>query len=919
MAEQWERIKAVFLRIVECHPSERARFLDSECQGNDELRREVEALFAAHEAAGTFLEAPAYLQGVDTAPAPVCHDDRIGPYQLLREIGRGGMGAVYLAARADDVYRKQVALKVVREGMTSAHMLERFRRERQLQANLDHPNIAKLLDGGTTPQGQPYFVMEFVDAQPIDRYCDDRRLGIDERLRLFRTVCAAVQYAHQNLIVHRDLKPENILVDAAGTPKLVDFGIAKLLTADSEPLTRISPDAPQRLLTYEYASPEQVRGDPITTATDVYSLGVVLYELLTGRRPYAATTRRPEDLERAICEMEPVRPSTRVMQEDEARAVGDRPATPTPDAVSRARGGRPDRLQRRLRGDLDTIVLKALRKEPQRRYASVEQLSEDLRRHLEGLPVLARPDTAVYRTRKFLRRHRAGVLAAGIMLGVLSAGLFATLWQASIARIERSRAERRFEEVRSLAKSVLFELHDGIASLPGSTAVRRQLVAVSVRYLDTLAREVTGNLELQLEVAEAYRRVGDVQGNPYLPNLGDLSGASASYRKALEIVERVPIAHAGAPAVVRGRADALEGLADILVVQSRLPAAVDHHRRALALRETLAAGADADTRARRDLSRSHHRVGDTLLWMGDPAAALEHHRRGFAIRQGVARAGQFDADHHVDLAASLSKLGETLEALGDHEAALRSFTELENVLEPVRRRDPAHAPARRYRAIGLSKSGEILKKLGRPGESVERQRRAVAERLSLVRSDPANRQALRDLAVSRALLSEALAAASDSAHAQAEIKESLAIFESLAADPSNAGGRADLVLAHIDAGRALAAGGDLTDAITSYARAAEIAHALVAADPADATARQNLGEALLQKARLHCTVARRSVPALDRGEHARQALADYAAVLEVLSAMAQRGMQGDSKTNPATVRAELAQCDAPLKAQISTR
>jgi serine/threonine protein kinase len=319
----------------------------------------------------------------------------VGPYRLIREIGSGGMGTVFLAVRNDDAFQRRVAIKVLRRGMDTDAIVRRFRHERQILASLQHPYIAGLLDGGSTSDGLPYFAMEYVQGQNISDFCEARTLDTTARLELFRKVCAAVQYAHQNLIIHRDIKPANVLVTSDGTPKLLDFGIAKLVNPEVGGQTLAPTAAGLQLMTPDYASPEQVRGETVTTATDVYSLGVLLYELLTGRRPYELTSRSLADVAHVICHAEPERPSTAVTQ-----------------PVRGATSPHTDRLRRRLAGDLDNIALKALSKEPDRRYASVDQFSEDVRRHLAGLPVIARKDTVGYRAAKFVRRNK-GVVAAG--------------------------------------------------------------------------------------------------------------------------------------------------------------------------------------------------------------------------------------------------------------------------------------------------------------------------------------------------------------------------------------------------------------------------------------------------------------------------------------------------------------------------
>jgi serine/threonine protein kinase len=422
-AKRWERIKELFEVAVDLPPHDRATLLQKECDGDESLRREIESLLESDEQADGFIEQPALEMPRDIFPEPPAETiagRQFGAYKVIREIGRGGLGAVYLAARADDEYRKQVAIKLVRRGLDTEDILRRFRNERQILAQLDHPNIARLIDGGTTEDGLPYFVMEYVEGEPIGVYCDAHGLGTTERLNLFRKVCAAVTYAHQNLVIHRDLKPSNILVTREGEPKLLDFGIAKLLGPEEEALAQTM--IGQQIMTPEYASPEQVKSERITTVSDVYSLGVLLYELLTGRRPYRLKTRTAEEIGRAITDQEPERPSTAIAKGD----GNSKAQIPNPKL---------------LRGDMDNIVLMAMRKEPSRRYTSVGQFSEDIRRHLDGLPVIARKDTVSYRAGKFVSRHRIGVAAATLVLLSLVGGIIATLIQVRTSHREKAKAE----------------------------------------------------------------------------------------------------------------------------------------------------------------------------------------------------------------------------------------------------------------------------------------------------------------------------------------------------------------------------------------------------------------------------------------------------------------------------------------------
>jgi len=442
--DNWERAKELFEAALDLEPSERTAFLARNCQ-DESVRRQIEQLLLNYQRAGAFLDDPAVSGLSDartaeqssapqsapaelaTATSAEAEDPMVGrllgAYKLVKRIGQGGMAAVFLAVRADDAYRKEVAIKLVQLGSDRHELLSRFRNERQTLAGLDHPNVVKLLDGGSTPEGLPFLVMDYVEGIPIDDYCDCHKLRIDERLRLFSKVCEAVQYAHQKSVVHRDLKPSNILVASDGTPKLLDFGIAKVLNPNSSGQSLVLTQTGTRCMTPAYASPEQMRGKSITTATDIYSLGVVLYELLTGHRPYRLTQHTPAEVERAICEQDPETPSTAVSRVETDTSASGVPITKTPELVSETREGQPEKLRRRLRGDLDNIVLKALQKEPERRYGSVGEFSQDIERHLQHMPVTARRSTLAYRTSKFIQRNKIEVSAALIVILVLVAAV----------------------------------------------------------------------------------------------------------------------------------------------------------------------------------------------------------------------------------------------------------------------------------------------------------------------------------------------------------------------------------------------------------------------------------------------------------------------------------------------------------------
>lgn len=488
--DQWSRVEAHFVNLSELPVEERAGALAA--IDDAVVRAEVESLLKHSEGDET-------LQSVVRDVAlklddPLRRDKRVGPYRLVRRLGQGGQGTVFEAERDDGSFRQRVAIKIVKWETDTPVARRLFRHERQILAGLEHPNIARLLDGGETEEGTPYLVMEFVDGQPITTAASG--WPVARRLEVFLDVLSAVAFAHRNLIVHRDLKPSNILVTQDGTAKLLDFGIAKLLDANAQ-----NTMTSQGALTPEYASPEQVRGLPVSTASDVYSLGVILYHLLTGRQPYAVTSATYNELERVICHEPPTPPS--------------------------------------LDSDLDDIVLIALRKEPERRYGSVQEFAADVRRYLDHQPVLARPDTGWYRTQKYLRRHWVGLVAAGLALSGICAGSALAVYQARIAQEQARIATDRFNDVRALATRFLFEFDKEISAVPGNTKARGLLMATAKTYLDKLSSDAAGDEGLLAELATAYEKLGDVQGSPGFSNLGRPEDAARSYESAIAILERL--------------------------------------------------------------------------------------------------------------------------------------------------------------------------------------------------------------------------------------------------------------------------------------------------------------------------------------------------------------------------------------------
>ncbi len=735
--EEWHKVKEVLQTALELDPQARETFLDSACAGQEAMRSEVESLLKSHEQDDAFLEHLAAVEAADLiASMPgVWIGRRLGPYELLEEIGEGGMGAVYRAARADGMYDKQVAVKLIRSGLSTGFFFSRFRNERQILAGLEHPNIARLLDGGVTEEGMPFVVLEFVPGVPIDEYCIRHDLSIPDRLKLFRTVCSAVQYAHQNLVVHRDLKPGNILVTEDGVPKLLDFGIAKILDPEQERTGGDRSLTVMRIMTPDFASPEQVRGDVITTASDVYSLGVILYLLLSGRRPYRVTSTAPHEIIRAICDTDPEKPSTAVMRLENLREPSklDSPER-APERKSLDSKG--EKFRRALSGDLDNIVLKALRKEPERRYATVEQFSEDVRRHLEHLPVIARKDTPGYRASKFVMRYKASVAATVAVAFTLIAALLITLRETRIA-------QRRFDDVRSLANSLIFDVHDSIKDLPGATPARKIIVDRALQYLNALNQESGGDLSLQRELATAYERVGLVQGHYLQNSLGDTQGSLISYQKALAIRTRVDakssdssdrLALAQAHRLVSNQQWALgnNGAAAVSI------------EAAVAISEALDNAHPKDLRILKELSSDYKMagtVGGNLYFggrTGDPAKEEKSYRKAVATDEAMLLLSPQDFDVQHAYATDLVNLGVILTYHEkDLNAALACYKKELGIDQRLRERSADTRYARGV-AVAYSHLGQAYERLGDNARSLENFAHGLEVSKELVFADPKN-------------------------------------------------------------------------------------------------------------------------------------------------------------------------------------
>jgi eukaryotic-like serine/threonine-protein kinase len=864
--ERWQQVSEALDKVLCSCAEERLEYLAEIAQSDPELHQELESLLASHQAAGAeFLNTPALqaVQGGDeTDRQNTMLGRRLGAYQIVELIGEGGMGEVYRAFRADDQYRKQVAVKVVRRSQGSNFVVTRFKNERQILASLDHPNIAHLLDGGTTEEGTPYFIMEFIDGEPIDQYCQHYNLPTSDRLKLFLQICSAVQFAHQRLIIHRDLKPGNILVTADGATKLLDFGIAKILDAGTA-IDSFGPTLTQfRALTPSYASPEQIKGEPITTASDVYSLGVVLYELLSGHHPYLEVGDPPDKSAWAVCEVEPKKPSSVVRQTGGTgrTSTGHIREPATPSSAQAAREA--EKLRKGLRGDLDNIVLMALRKEPQRRYSSAEQFAQDIRRYLESLPVIARKDTARYRASKFMMRHKAGLAATAGGAVIVLAALVITLHEAHIA-------QRRFNEVRLLANSMIFEVHDSVAKVPGTTAARKLIAQRSLDYLDSLFQDAGRDRSLQGELATAYVKVGDVQGQSYYANLGDSAGALASYRKAL------------------------------------------------AIREELAVSDPRDLANRLELARCHNKVGEMLAKMGDRVNASANYQKALSLVESLVAQDSSSLNDGNELVLTQTRLGYVLEDMGNLPEALARHRAAVAAGEKLLAAHPADPLACHDLATAYNNVGDLLAKSGKPREGLETYRKGLAVCEWAPADDPKSTQAnSRGWEDDYLKMGEMLTQLGNKKEAFENLQKAMSIAQRLsAADPENAQARSDLSACYQSTGDSQVAFGDATKAMENYHRAIIIRQELSAEDVHNVEAQVDLASSYAKLAQACVMLASRpKIAFADRAARWLEARSYLQKSLKLWNSMRQSGtLPGSEVSQPDETVREIARCDAELE------
>ncbi len=920
-SDKWQKINELFHAALECAPQERVSFLKESCSEDKTLLQEVERLVAAHDRAGDFIQEPVLADGIELLSVenekPEIAAEQFGVYKIIREIGRGGMGMVYLAERADGEFMQRVAIKIIKRGMDTEAVLRRFRRERQILASLEHPNIARMFDGGTTGDGLPYFVMEYVEGDPIDRFCDARQLSVAERLELFRQVCAAVSYAHQRLVIHRDLKPSNILVTKEGEPKLLDFGVAKLMRCESGGKETMPTATGMRLMTPEYASPEQAQGLPVTTLTDVYSLGVILYELLSGRSPFRFKDYSPiEILLKKISGVDPLKPS------DAAKETQENRDGETQKQKKIRKNPQSSILNpKSLEGDLDNIILKAMRKEPSERYASVGQFSEDLRRHLAGLPVIARPVTFNYRLSKFVRRNKAAVGAAVLLFLILVGGIITTTWQArrarqqeELARIEKERAEKRFNEVRKLARSVLFDYHDAIKNLPGSTTVRARLVQDALSYLDSLAAESGNDPSLQHELADAYEKLAQIQGGSFEASLGNTAAALESRRKALEIRQALAAANPQDAQNRRALAAGYQNLGKILRETNDSASALEYNQKALEIYQPLAEENARDTEFQRLLAKAYNAVGSVQYELGDLDGAFDNLQKSLEITRSLAALDPTSEETRRSLSTLLEEIGYVFISKGDPATALEHYRKALEIRTLLSADFPLNVDYRNLIAVCYYNIAEAQNNLADHKGSLESNRQYGAIVTELAAADPNNAQFKSGIAFAHLRIGDQLLILGETAAAMSEYRQAVPLFIKEAdADRVNVWKRAAMIEALTKLSIALAKFGEMTAANEQCAKTLSLMNQT--AEITDAYVLPNWALAFSRLGETHALIASNAkFSKAERREQWEKAREMFTRSLQIWQDMEKRGVLDESAADePKKVLREIERCDFALK------
>jgi eukaryotic-like serine/threonine-protein kinase len=754
VSDFWNEIELYFYEALLKDENERKNFLKKLQKNKPELEREVQLLLASHFSADEFLE-----QSILEMEHQICAGEKIGPWKIVKEIGKGGMSTVYLAERDDGNYYSQVAIKFLHGIAPGQSLHSRLKTEQKILARLNHKNVARLLDAGIYKNGRPYFIMEYIDGLSIDIWCSRQQLNIRERLDLFIQVCEAVSYAHQRLIVHRDLKPSNILVDKEGNVKLLDFGIAKLLNDDID-----EPDLSKTLtgfnfMTPEYASPEQILQNDITTATDVYGLGLLLCVLLTGSIPYNLDEKTPLQIGKIITEQVPVKPSTLITKPTPADKLFIKNFNPANTL---------QQFHKQLKGDLDNIILKAIRKDPVRRYNSAEQFKQDIHNYLENKPVTARPEGKLYRSKKFIQRHGISVTAAALIFIILAFSAAISIRHSRIAEFQQDIAEQRFDDVRQLANTLIFEVHDAIADLPGSTSARELIMDNALAFLDELALSERDDINLMLELAEAYRKVGHVQGNPTNANLGRRDVAVESYRRGLELVDEVIKIVPENINAWNLYAEIFENMADLQALMGNLIEADVKMSKINTIYANLAADFPDDEAQQFLYARSLLKWGDitgnpNFTNLGDPQNALQKYEEAETIFNNLYMNNP-DVIQYIRFRGLIyERLGTLFEHRQFYQEALWAYEISMDMRKKFVGYDPLNTNAIRDEAIAYEKLANIQKTGGNLHLAKENYSRAFDIFSWLARSDPENVQARLSVAISHIHLGD-LYYHSDSEH-----------------------------------------------------------------------------------------------------------------------------------------------------------
>lgn len=864
--ENWQKVKNILEKVLEISPSSRQAYLSEACGDDAQLRREIDSLLDFDRTGADFLEQTAFSAVISNGfgdKAKSFIGRQIGHYQIIEELGAGGMGAVFLARRIDGAFEHQVALKLIKRGMNSEAILRRFFNERQILASLKHPNIAHLIDGGTTGDGLPYFVMEYVEGEPINDYADRKNLDLEERLGLFRQICTAVSFAHQNLVIHRDLKPSNILVTKDGNIKLLDFGIAKLLKAEAAD-DAATTAAQMRIFTPEYASPEQIKGEKLTTATDVYSLGVILYELLTGNRPYKTDSKSISEIIKAVCETEPVRPSAMVDSKFKVQKPKSENRTSSDNGKTTAEQKQDTNLPtaapnpKSLRGDLDNIILKALRKEPERRYSSVEQFGEDIRRYLVGLPVAASRDTLSYRAAKFVRRNRAAVAFSALVIVALIGGIFGTTWQAvraermrAAAEIERERAERRSENLRKISNSLVSEIERAIRDLPGSLSVRKVLLTRAVEQLDALAAESDSNTALQLDLVWAYQNLGS------LPDM-TINESDEIFRKALVLTENLLSSRQTDPAA-RHR---LAMLYLDMIYNSRLRGDVaftlEYNRQAVSIVEEILGEEPDNPTFQEGFWTANYHYALTMLQLGRASEAIETGRKILPVAEHLYRTEQPGTNKYdfIKPHSTRGAIGSGFSHTGDYQAAIKEFqTALDEILtEQVKR--PAEPLLRRNEANMRLRLAAAYESLGERKKVFQEAQKALSLHEKLSADNPEDFEFQQNVADAELVFGQISARQKELQKAASHFRRALDLYKKItAADAEHLQSKINAARAQAGLGNVLVLVGKTSEGINYLREAVQFFEKTGAAKTLDVHVKRSfaetqkwMGEALIKTA-----------------------------------------------------------------------